>query len=146
MQLVGRNEDSIEELVTNASRVSVLQNNLVNYSSRIDEADMSTGNATTLSLSVKELNSTASDHVMDLQVNLDLPYILSQNVTALQLLIEDLYETLSEHNIAVLYQELQNKLANQVTTRQTLETYLQSLQEQVYYLEYANTLLPKDCM
>ena len=145
MQLVERNEDSIEGLVMNASHVSELQNNLANYSSMIDEAEMSTEDGIALSTSLQKHNSTATERVKNLEADLSALYTLTQNITAIQLFIERLDQTLSDYDILMLYQQLQNMLSDQETMRQSLETSLQSLQEQVLYLEHVNSLLPERC-
>lgn len=131
----------------NASHVSVLQNNLINYASRVlGQAELSVENTTILSDAVKDINSTAIEVVDDLQVNLNALRTQPQNITAFQLLLTDLSQSLSEYSITTLYQEVQEMVVIQESLRQNLETALLRIQEQVHYLEYVNSLLPNDCL
>ena len=124
-----------------------LQGELAEYSERIDQAEMSTENATILLNTLKSINSSATNMVGDLQNRLDALQSPLQNSTAIQSLIELLEEKLKmpEYNIPALYQELQDMLDSQVLVRQKLEASLQNLQEQVDYLEHINSLLPQNC-
>ena len=147
VHLVERNEDSLEELRVNSSHVYVLQGKLTEYSERIDQAEMSTENATILSVKLKIVNSSATNMVVNLTNRLDTLHSPLQNLSAIQSLIELLEEKLEmpEYNITALYQELRDMLDSQVSVRQKLEASLQRLQEQVDYLEHINSLLPQDC-
>lgn len=125
----------------------VLLGELAEYSERIDQAEMSTENATILLYTLKSINSSATDMVGNLQNRLDALHSPLQNLTAIQSLIELLEEKLKmpEYNIPALYQELHDMLDSQVLLRQRLEASLQGLQEQVDYLEHINSMLPEDC-
>ena len=125
----------------------VLQGELAEYSERIDQAEMSTENATFLRNTLKSINSSSTNMVVSLRNRLDALYSPLQNLTAIQSLIELLEEKLKmpEYSISELYQELRDMLDSQVSVRQGLEASLQRLQEQVDYLEHINSLLPEDC-
>ena len=129
----------------NASHVSVLQNYVISNFSRIDQINSSIENGTILSNSLKNINSSTTDVVKNLQVNLDTLQTQLQNITAIELLLERLDHSLSKYNTTTLYQELQNMLATQESARQNLEITLLTLQEQINYLEHLHSLLPEDC-
>ena len=145
--LIENTEESIEDLVMNASHLSVLQNYTFGNVSRIDEMSVSTENATILANSLKNTNSSATDVVNNLQVNLDSLFdqSLSQNITAVELLLERLDHRLLYYNITALYQELQNMVVTQEAARKNFEVTLLALKEQIDYLEHVNSLLPEDC-
>ena len=144
--LIENTEESIEDLVMNASHLSVLQNYTFGNVSRIDEMSASTENATILANSLKNTNSSTTDVVNNLQVDLDTLFdqSLSQNITAVELLLERLDHRLS-YNVTALYQELRNMVATQEAARRKFEVTLLALQEQIDYLEHINSLLPEDC-
>ena len=127
----------------NASQVCVLYDDLVNISSRIDQTEVSEENAAVLSNSIKQHNSTLTLRVGSLRDVIDALYSEPLNLTDLHLLLEHLDQ---ENNVLALYQELQNMATDQRTTRQMLETSLQSLKEKVDYLEYVNSMLPEECI
>lgn len=139
-------EESIEELIMNASQVSVLQDYIISNVSRIEQISESTENATTLGNSLKDTNSSTTDVIKNLQVNLDalLDQTLSQNLTAIKQLLEHLDDRLS-YNATAMYQQLQNMVATQESVRNDFEVTLLALQEQINYLEHVNSLLPEDC-
>ena len=147
MLLVERNEGSIEDLRTNASHVSLLEDKLANYSSRIDQAEMSTDNATILSVMLMDINSSTTSSVEELRAQLDALNTPSQNISTIQSFIELLEQKLEmpRYDIPELYRDLHDMLANQELMRRNLEDSLQRLQEQVDYLEHVNSMLPQDC-
>lgn len=144
--LVENTEENIDDLILNSSHLSVLQNYTFSNVSRVDEIRAATENATILANSLKHANSSTTDIVNNLRMNLDtlLDQTLSQNITAIELLLQNLGDPLS-YNVTVLYQELQNMVTMQAETRSNLEATLVELQQQTDYLEHINSLVPEGC-
>ena len=143
---VENTEENIDDLFLNSSYLSVLQNYTFSNVSRIDEIHAATENATILANSLKNANSSTTDIVNNLRMNLDtlLDQTRSQNITAIELLLQNLGDRLS-YNATILYQELQNMVTMQAEARSNLEATLLELQQQTDYLERVNSLLPEGC-
>lgn len=144
--LVENTEENIDDLFLNSSYLSVLQNYTFSNVSRIDETHAATDNATILANSLKNANSSTTDIVNNLRMNLDtlLDQTRSQNITAIELLLQNLGDRLS-YNATILYQELQNMVTMQAEARSNLEATLLELQQQTDYLERVNSLIPEGC-
>jgi hypothetical protein len=146
LPLIENTEENIDDLVLNASHLSVLQNYTFSNVSRVDEISAATENATILTYSLKNANSSTTDIISNLQMNLDtlLDQTLSQNITAIELLLQNLDDHLS-YNATALYQQFQNMVTTQAAARKNLEATLLALQKQTNYLEHVNSLLPEGC-
>ena len=144
--LVENTEENIDYLFLNSSHLSVLQNYTFSNVSRVDEIHAATENGTILANSLKNANSSTTDIVNNLRMNLDtlLDQTRSQNITVIEPLLQNLGDHLS-YNATVLYQELQNMVTMQAEARSNLEATLLEFQQQTDYLEHVISLLPEGC-